>query len=375
MNYSIKRHCLFLGLLLVYLIQSKTLFAQTDYSICGEVLSSNSSEPIPGVQVFIDGSMIGTTTNQNGEFLLKNVPIGKHQLAIHSIGYRSEVIDLSGSEVGTCLTISLKEKIYELNEIVVKPDRKDWETNFEQFRNIFIGQGPFSRNTKIENEEILNFYYDVSLNRLEAYAHERIVIKNNDLGYLIYFYLEAFEINYKMKKSYFAGNIFFEEMKSRRKRTKHKWQANRNKAYFGSFLHFTHSLINNSLSTEGFQVRYERKEDGARYITKDTIPEFYYFNKVDSLEYTLKFEDYLNVTYLNEKEDISYLEYIANPFRNDNRSLPNNQNSSFTLKADSVSLDRFGHIEDPKAIMFEGYWGFEKLSDMLPISFRPIEQN
>lgn len=373
MIYRIKRNCLFLAFFLAYLIQPKTLYAQATYSICGEVLSSSTGRSIPGAQVFIDGSMIGTTANENGEFLLKNVPIGKYQLAIHSIGYESEVIVLSGPEIENCITISLKEKIYELDEVVVKPDREDWETNFEQFSNIFIGQGPFSKNTKIENEEILNFYYDINLNRLEAFAHERIMIKNNDLGYLIYFYLETFEIDYKMKKSYFAGNIFFEEMKSGRKRTNRKWQTNRNKAYFGSFLHFTHSLINNSLSTEGFEVRYEHKEDRARYITKDTIPEFYYFNEVDSLKYTLKFEDYLNVTYLNEKEDMSYLEYIANPFRNDNRLLPNNQNSSFTLKADSVVLDRFGHIEDPKAIMFEGYWGFEKLSDMLPISFRPIE--
>src|SRR5690606_33288112 len=57
--------------------------------ITGRVVNQQTGEPLAAVQVFIAGSGIGALTQQNGRYLLLNVPAGTHQLTAERIGYRS----------------------------------------------------------------------------------------------------------------------------------------------------------------------------------------------------------------------------------------------------------------------------------------------
>src|SRR5688500_19136586 len=52
-------------------------------------VTTTSGEPLAAVQVFIAGSGIGALTQNNGRFLLLNVPAGTHTISAERIGYRS----------------------------------------------------------------------------------------------------------------------------------------------------------------------------------------------------------------------------------------------------------------------------------------------
>ena len=56
--------------------------------ITGRVVNQANGQPLAAVQVFIAGSGIGALSQQNGRYLLLNVPAGTHTLTAERIGYR-----------------------------------------------------------------------------------------------------------------------------------------------------------------------------------------------------------------------------------------------------------------------------------------------
>ncbi|MEP1150131.1 MAG: carboxypeptidase-like regulatory domain-containing protein [Balneola sp.] len=365
MNYKFIK----VSLTLFVVFISISINAQEVFTVNGSVYSETDSRSIPGAQIFINGSTIGTLSDNEGNFVLRNIPEGKHELIIQVLGFNSVKKTISTESLESNYEFILNEKIYNLDQITVEPDTEDWEYNFEEFQDNFIGKGPFSKNTIIKNRDVINFDYDSEKRTLTTFAYERLIIENKDLGYTVYFYLEDFQLNYKEGTTSFYGQTFFEELKSNRSKTNRKWNENRKKAYLGSFLHFTHSLIDGQASQNGYVIKGEKREPKARYVSKDTVSTTQFFQPIDSSTFAFSFINFLNVTYTKEYEDISYLRAIAKPLDSNPRTLVDFQNSSFTLLEDSVLLDKNGFLLSPTSILFDGYWGFEKLSDMLPNNY------
>ncbi|MEP1307625.1 MAG: carboxypeptidase-like regulatory domain-containing protein [Balneola sp.] len=370
MNLWVKSLLFFLSLTL-----SANLFSQNVFRIEGTVKTESSLEPVAGTQIFINGSTIGVLSDEDGFFILTNIPSGVHEVVVKNLGFETATITINTNDLAENYSFLLVEKVYELGEVTVKPNTQNWKYNFKEFRNSFIGLGPFSKNTAIKNKEVINFDFNIEDRTLSAFAYQRLEIENKELGYIIYFYLEEFKINYKNGTTFFHGQTFFRELSSKRKRTINKWKKNREKAYSGSFVHFTNSLIEASLRENGFSVKAEKREKDARYISKDTVSASLFFYKIDSSFFQFKFINFLNVTYEDEYEDMSYLHSIASPFDQNPRLLPDLQNSSVTLIKDSVLVDKSGFILDPTALLFDGYWGFEKVSDMLPLKYEPTDSS
>lgn len=100
-----------LGLLLC--VSSHT-FAQTQ-TISGKVTAKN-GEGVPGVNIYVkDNTGIGTSSDNDGNFKLANVPQGA-VLVFSSIGYATQEVNV-GSQ--TSVTVSLKEDDESLNQVVV----------------------------------------------------------------------------------------------------------------------------------------------------------------------------------------------------------------------------------------------------------------
>ncbi|MBN1561171.1 carboxypeptidase-like regulatory domain-containing protein, partial [candidate division KSB1 bacterium] len=76
--------CLFFGL--------ENAFAQTTGKISGQVVDANSGEPLPGVNVVIDGTTRGAATDGNGEYFILNVSPGKYTLRATMMGYEVKVV-------------------------------------------------------------------------------------------------------------------------------------------------------------------------------------------------------------------------------------------------------------------------------------------
>jgi hypothetical protein len=87
--------------------------------ITGRV-TTTSGEPLAAVQVFIAGSGIGALTQQNGRFLLLNVPAGTHTISAERIGYRSGTASVTVAAGETVVQdFQLAEQALGLDEIIV----------------------------------------------------------------------------------------------------------------------------------------------------------------------------------------------------------------------------------------------------------------
>lgn len=92
--------------------------------IRGQVIDIESQAPLAfaTIAVTTTESIIGTVTDENGNFRLENVTIGRHDLQVSYLGYESQVIPelmvSTGKEM--VLTIKMKEEISKLEEVKVK---------------------------------------------------------------------------------------------------------------------------------------------------------------------------------------------------------------------------------------------------------------
>lgn len=73
------------------------------------------------VNVQIKELKIGTTTDENGFYMLKEIPFGKYTLEISSIGYQTKQIKIEASETNKQIVedVSLKEQLFDIDQIVI----------------------------------------------------------------------------------------------------------------------------------------------------------------------------------------------------------------------------------------------------------------
>jgi len=111
----------FLGLCL----SVPALVAGTTGKISGTVRDSRTKEPLPGVNLVIQGTTLGASSAVDGHYVILNVPPGKHKLVASFIGYRRyEVNDLPVSvDFTTPLDIDLVEGSVELDAVVIQAER------------------------------------------------------------------------------------------------------------------------------------------------------------------------------------------------------------------------------------------------------------
>ena len=108
-------------LFLLCLLCSLGAQAQGERTVSGTV-QTEKGEPLPGATVFIKGTFIGSSTNQNGLFDIRNVNFSKAPvvLVVSFVGYTTQEIPLS--EAATGLKVALKSS-GALNEVVVSASR------------------------------------------------------------------------------------------------------------------------------------------------------------------------------------------------------------------------------------------------------------
>ncbi|MDR1121420.1 MAG: TonB-dependent receptor [Dysgonamonadaceae bacterium] len=109
-----------INLLLMGVVMSLSTFAQekTDTNIFGDVKSKG--EHLPFVTVKVVGTDIGTSTDESGHYMLTNLPEGKVEIEVHSIGYNKEkktVYLLKGKTIE--LNFDIEESSLSLDEVVV----------------------------------------------------------------------------------------------------------------------------------------------------------------------------------------------------------------------------------------------------------------
>ncbi len=110
------------------------LYAQEDFtqSIRGTVLDAVTKSSLPGATIIILGSnpVKGTTSENDGSFLMEEIPLGRVSLQISYIGYKSReygnLMLSAGREL--VLDIELEEKVFMGEEVVILSEEPKDET-------------------------------------------------------------------------------------------------------------------------------------------------------------------------------------------------------------------------------------------------------
>ncbi|SHG47778.1 Outer membrane receptor proteins, mostly Fe transport [Salegentibacter echinorum] len=102
------------------IISISTGYAQNTGTLKGQI-TTNDYQAISLVDISIKGTNKGASTNKKGEFVISNVPAGKHIIEVSTLGYEpiTQSIDLKAREKKT-LNFILKEAVTQLSGITIK---------------------------------------------------------------------------------------------------------------------------------------------------------------------------------------------------------------------------------------------------------------
>ena len=94
-------------------------------NLSGVILDENTLTPIPSANIVVLNTkpLLGTSSNFEGEFTLLNVPLGRHNIQVSSLGYEPVIITnvlVTSAKEGK-ISVTLKEITAQLNEIVITP--------------------------------------------------------------------------------------------------------------------------------------------------------------------------------------------------------------------------------------------------------------
>ncbi len=102
--------------------------AQRTQRVKGIVADKESKSPLAGVTISVTSvtPAIGTVTDLNGNYIIENVPVGKHTLSISYIGYQSvtmhDILVTSAKE--TIVPVEMEESAIKMTEVTVTHKRE-----------------------------------------------------------------------------------------------------------------------------------------------------------------------------------------------------------------------------------------------------------
>jgi hypothetical protein len=256
-----------------------------------------------------------------------------------------------------------KEKNLEEVAIAVSNEVKDgWDKYGTFFKENFIGRTKNSEQFVIQNPDAIHFYFSKKKNRLKILAKEDLIFVNNALGYKIKYAMDSFTHEYATGITTYTGYPFFEELQGTDEQ-KASWKKNREEAYFGSLLHFMRSYHDSTLKKAGFKIELVDSKTSQSKALNDPY-DTTYFNRVEGNDAELNFQGQLRVVYMNKKPESLYLQA--------NSLSPNTtvQISVLGLQ-EPVVIEENGYYYDQQDILSYGYWGWQKMADLLPYDYYP----
>jgi carboxypeptidase-like protein len=327
-----------------------TLFSLLVFNIClsqeisGVVLDSNNNKALEGASIYFDNTTIGTTTNSKGEFTLEISKDIKTPLIISFMGYETEILD--NFPTTEKLDIYLKESVGILNEVVLA-SKDDWPREFKlkEFRKNYLGESINGLSSKILNEDDIVLKYNKKKKQLTARSKAPIIIKNNNLKYLITVDLQQFEVNYSyvsknrkhvnVRYVYYSGSNFYKSLQAK---PTNVTLRKRKEAYFGSTLHFMRALARGELEKEKYQIFLGNYPvTSKKYITVIPVDGIY--------NVKVRLKERLNIMFNGEKQ------------------------SSIESLVPEFYIDNFGNHSPVEKVVFAGDLGSQRMGDALPLDF------
>jgi len=395
------------SLICVFILFPIILFSQKNIS--GVVIDANTKQAIPFATVYINGTTLGTTTNNDGLFSLSVTNIDC-QIVVSHLSYVPKVFLFDDfNELNK--KIELVERIVQMDEVNVKG--KNLRTkNINEFKMWFLGFDDWGKNAILLNDEALVFSRDrekwgmkiipeiqdgkniflsdrnsvsgdvewatdsseIFMNRainLKASAKEPLKVDLPLLGYTVQIELVDFIVQYASKngglQTSFLGYYYFVPYKTEREKDQKKFKKNRQKAYYNSSQHFCRAVYDKKLKENGYQLFEEVVDSISNH---KTYKEFTIENHLNYTENKV-----MQIRGLGDKH--FYLFYHSNS-KGEPKNL-NTQKSGHPIQSeiyflsDTCNIVQNGIIPD-NMIVFSGAISEKKVGSILPEDYKiPIK--
>ena len=384
----------------------------SERKIEGRVMGSDSGEPLPFANVFIQNSTQGAPTDINGEFVIEDVPNTGFNLVISYLGYKPKTISFSNKQEleGRKFVVVLESDPIALESISVTTKamkRKQFRSQkrlYERFEREFLGGSENAYKCKIINPSVLQFEVLDSLDNYSVTAKDILFVENTALGYRIAYLLEEFRFENGLKMN--IGKARFTELQTKSRKRYSKWEVEREKAYYGSREHFLNALVEGNLEEEGFALNVVNYDSvTSEYTTPLNPPPP---EEILSLEasgdeylYHLKTSSDVEVTYKGEYEDSDYKKLYRSTSKSGNYKYTDKKVRSSISISDNASLSSYqvfglditdvelyqksiifflsdkttigypGQFLNPREVLIGGWWRWGAFSDWLPLNYRP----
>jgi hypothetical protein len=360
-----------LVLCIVLSAASTGVFAQARYDVSGTVINEK-GEPLKSATVFIGGSERVMPTDENGHFKFTNVAQGTFQVSVQMIGYEPLTRNIMIQSGPVNVEMKLKTKEIRLSEVVI--GRSNFDNNFREFTENFLGTSANAAQSVIINPKVLHFTTRRRL--LLAEADDFLIIENKRLGYRIHYQLKDFVHSATEGSTLYHGEYSFEELNGTDDQKK-EWAKHRLETYQGSLMHFLRSVFQKNTLENGFIVRplygygTERInpdiEDPYKVIIKDRPVMFdSLLTPMGTSFMSLKFNQ-LYVVYDPQKA----AGYTGS--KSDEKKMIIKANNSSMLKLGSAEaiIDQKGSSTDYNNFFVRGRWAVKRVADQLPVEYQP----
>lgn len=351
-----------------YLLIAFSFISFLSYSqitISGKIVDSTSREPLAGASVFAQNTTLGTVTDKEGNFSL-SLKSGGYELIISYTGYNNQqfqVVDNKNQQI----QIGLVKEDKTLSEVVIQSSNEvfdGWEKYGEFFINHFIGATPFAKQCTIQNKDSIRFFYYRRTDKLKVLSTAPIVISNDALGYDMRYQLDSFVYYYKDELSSYRGTCLFTEKLGTVSQAM-AWKANREKAYFGSRMHFMRSVYDSTLKEDGFTIDILNENDKTKFARISNPLATQYYTATDSLdEVELFYPRKISVVYTKAVPANEYLQQYKLP-------MDVGVQISYIDILHPVAIKQNGYYYDQKDWVNQGYWSWKNLADLLPYDYMP----
>ncbi|MGZ5220528.1 MAG: carboxypeptidase-like regulatory domain-containing protein [Chitinophagaceae bacterium] len=353
-----KLRCSFIFLLITY-----SVISYGQFTVSGKIIDAESKEPLNSASVYCQNTTIGTTTNKQGEFSLQ-LKSGGYELIISYTGYQTNRVQISSSD-SRIPDIEMAKEEKSLGEVIIKTSNevKDgWAKYGNFFTEHFIGKTPNAAKTTLLNPEVLKFYLLKKSNKLRVLATEPLQIENKGLGYNLRYELDSFIYNYNTNINSYRGYCLYSELEGDDS-LKGVWAANREKAYFGSKLHFMRSYYDSAVTEEGFVIDMLAEDNEKKFTNVADLYDTLYYGAMDStLQVEIWYPRKISITYSRKKPEPEYLKQFKMP-----KNVP--IQISYIEMTDAIAIKENGYYYDQKDWVNQGYWSWKNLADQLPYDY------
>lgn len=356
-----------LGLFLFFVTSSS--FAQAIFK--GTIADFETGESIPYATVFLANTTSGTSSDEEGKFSIY-LPAGNYKVIIRMLGYEGLTFNISAAMVKPqgykFMLFAVDEELDTLNVNEIRDPA--WYRNLEDFKKYFLGTSLNGKACEIENELSMILDDQSEPGSLIATSRDILKINNPNLGYRLDYLLNDFRFNYKQGFVTYGGYPLFIPDSTLSRGKQRRVENNRLEAYYGSLQHFLRAVYSGTTVSEGFEIRRFYREDDPIHpgkfidsVSTELITSIDIRKNRERREY-LEFDGHLLITYLNERESPYYIKGLG-------RDIRNYQTSIIKLTVQPLEVFENGSLSDPFGLIVEGYIGWERVGDFLPIDYYP----